>query len=407
MNTFRDTGILVRAFRRNAAPLAVAACLWLPAASPAFAQNNTAQQQAARTDADIQSDVAYGIAHDATLQGQQVTAYTAQGQVTLNGSVATEQQRQQAETIAANVEGVSGIRNNIAVSGQASGEQNTAQNAAQAEATPPPPPDSDQTPAQTQQPADAQQAPPPPPADQPAPRAPYTGGGQQGYYGNPQPYNNAPPQQPPSGPVNLAAGTLVQVRLSEPLDTARVKDGTFFEATAASDVYAGNVLAIPRGATLQGTVVHAKNAGPLGGSAELELQITTLNLGGNAYPLASDLWSSKGPNKAGYTAGNTVGGAAIGAIIGGIIGRGAGAAIGAGAGAAAGAAGSAATNGPRLYLPVETMLNFHLTTPVTVQPVSWQEAQRLASNAPRPQLRQRPTYYVAPRPYYYGYPYPY
>jgi hypothetical protein len=39
-----------------------------------------------------------------------------------------------------------------------------------------------------------------------------------------------------------------------------------------------------------------------------------------------------------------------------------------------------------------------------VQPVSWQEAQRLASNIP--QLRQRPVY-MAPRPYGYPYPYPY
>jgi hypothetical protein len=151
-------------------------------------------------------------------------------------------------------------------------------------------------------------------------------------------------------------------------------------------------------------VVRSKNAGPFGGSALLELQITSLNLGGNTVALVSDTWSNKGPNKAGYTAANTVGGAAVGAIIGGIIGRGTGAAIGAGAGAAAGAAGSAATNGPRLYLPAETLLNFHLASPVTVQPVSWQEAQRLASNVP--QLQTRPVY--APRPYYaYPYPYPY
>jgi len=151
----------------------------------------------------------------------------------------------------------------------------------------------------------------------------------------------------------------------------------------------------------------------LGGSATLRLQITNVNLGGQIFPLDTDVWSNKGPNKAGYTARNTVGGALLGAIIGGAVGRGEGAAIGAGAGAAGGLAASSATNGPRLYLPAEAMVDFHLANPATVQPVSWQEAQRLASSAPSgPVLVQRPRpIYVVPGPYYgpypYAYPYPY
>lgn len=66
---------------------------------------------------------------------------------------------------------------------------------------------------------------------------------------------------------------------------------------------------------------------------------------------------------------------------------------------------SAHTNGPRVMLPPETLLNFHLATPVTVQPVSWQEAQRLAQNVPQLQRRR---VYMAPYPVYpYPYPYPY
>ena len=72
-----------------------------------------------------------------------------------------------------------------------------------------------------------------------------------------------------------------------------------------------------------------------------------------------------------------------------------------------GLAASSATHGPRLILPAEAQVDFHLTGPVKVQPVSSQEAQRLASSVP--QLVRRPAYAV-PRPYpypYYGYPYPY
>ena len=160
------------------------------------------------------------------------------------------------------------------------------------------------------------------------------------------------PQQT-SGPVTIPAGTLLQIRISEPLDIAKLQDGAAFQATAASDVFEGNVLAIPRGAVLQGTVVKVKKPGALGGSGELQLQLTAVNLSGTIYPLVSDIWSNRGPNKAGYTASNTAGGAVVGAMIGGLMGRGPGAAMGAVVGGGAGLPASAATNGPRLYLPVK------------------------------------------------------
>jgi hypothetical protein len=373
-------------------PAVLAICLWILAGSAAFAQS---------ADGDLQAAVSSAITHDPMLKNQPVTASTAGGVVTLTGTVETDQQRQEAETVAANVQGVSGIQNNITVSGQSA--QNTPPAPGDAQQPPPPPP------ADNQQPAAApgtEQVPPPPPPDQPAQppaRSPYPPQGAYGqapYQGG---YGSYPPPQQNSGPVTIPSGTLLQIRVSEPLDISKLQDGAVFQATAASDVFEGNVLAIPRGAVLQGTVVHVKKPGALGGSGELQLQITSVNLGGRVYPIATDLWSNKGPNKAGYTASNTIGGAAVGAIIGGLIGRGAGAGIGAVVGGGAGLAASSGTNGPRLYLPAESLLNFHLSSAVTVQPVSWQEAQRLAQSVP--QLQRRPVY-MAP-PYPYGYPYPY
>jgi hypothetical protein len=378
-----------RALQAGAA-IALAGCLWIPAG---VAQNAPAN------DGDLQASVAAALNNDATLKGQQVKAYTSQGVVTLSGTVQTEQQRQEAETVAANVAGVSGIQDNIVVA-----EGNEPAQAQQQ--APPPPADNQQAAPQAQ---GGQQLPPPPPPDQAPARPAYQGqspyGQAPGAYGAYVPQQQ--PQQPVSGPVTVPAGTLLQIRTSEPLDTGKLQDGAAFQATAASDVFEGNVLAIPRGAVLQGTVVRVKKPGALGGSGELELQLTSLNLGGNAYPLTSDIWSSKGPNKAGYTASNTAGGAVVGAIIGGIIGRGPGAAIGAVAGGGAGLLASAETNGPRQVLLPETLLNFHLSNAVTVQPVSWQEAQRLAQSAPQPQLQRRPVYYARPYPYGYPYPYPY
>ncbi len=408
---------------RTASVGLLAGCLWFSAGSGALAQDNTAPpsaQQMARADADIQSDVGYGLTHEATLKGQQITCTTANGIVTLSGTVQTNAQYQQAETVAGNVRGVTGVLNHIKVADPNSPipppppdtADTLAPGADSAQSNvPPPPPDIAPNAQAAPDQAPPNQAPPQPYFGARPPYQPQQGGNypppQQGYYPPPQQGYNAPP---PSGPVTIPTGTLLRVRLSETLDTAHLKSGTYFQATAANDVYQNGVLAIPRGAVLQGQVIQSKNAGELGGSAQLQLQIDSVNLGGTVFPLSTDVWSNKGPNKAGYTAANTAGGAAIGAIIGGIIGRGAGAAIGAGIGGVGGLAASSATNGPRLILPVESQVDFHLTAPVTVQPVSWQEAQRLASSVPQqPRLVQRPypaPVYLAPYPYPYG-PYPY
>ena len=413
---------------RTAAIGLLAGCAWLSTASIALAQDQGVSQQTQRDDGSIQLDVSAAIRHDSTLQGQRITATSAQGVVTLTGAVQTDAQRQQAETDAANVSGVTGILNHLTVTNptatapaaglaaQSDANQLSPQDQSQPQeqgSVPPPPPDAQGSvpppPPDTE--PDQYQQPPPPVYGQQQPGYP-----QQGGYDYQQGYAQAPPQVPyyptPRGPVTIPAGTLLRVRLNEPLDTAKVKDGAYFQATTAVDVYQNGVLAIPRGALLTGQVVEAKEGGRLGGSAILRLRLINVNLAGKVFPVNTDEWSSKGPNKAGYTAGNTAGGAVLGAIIGGIIGRGAGAAIGAGVGAAGGLAASSATSGPRIYLPTEATVDFHLVNPVTVQPVSWQEAQRLASSAPQPVLVRRPRpVYVTPGPYYgpypYAYPYPY
>ena len=52
--------------------------------------------------------------------------------------------------------------------------------------------------------------------------------------------------------------------------------------------------------------------------------------------------------------------------------------MGAGVGVAAGTAASAASSGPGVWIPGEALVSFHLTAPLTVNPVSQEEASRLA-----------------------------
>ena len=247
----------------------------------------------------------------------------------------------------------------------------------------------------------------------------------------PNNYQGPPPSTqtaPPSGPVTVAAGVLVPIRTSEPLDSKKVKPGDYFQATVAQNVYVGRVLAIPMGAQVTGRVADVKKAGELKGGASIALQLTSLNLGGNTYALATDVFDTSSPGKGAYTAGNTVGGAALGAAIGAIAGGGPGAAIGAIAGTGVGLGASAATPGPRSVVPPESLITFHLTSPATVQPVSAQEAAEIQSSV-APQGRRMgqgygpgygpggpygppPGYgpaaaYVAPPPGYAPYPYAY
>jgi hypothetical protein len=402
---------------RLGAKLALAAALstGLTAAVAAPQAWGQAAQSADRSDADIQSDVVYALSNSAALKGQQITAATVEGNVTISGNVHDAASKELAESLLYRVKGVRSVTNNLTIGNaapapadtqaadpNASQQQDPNYDPAQQNMAPAPPPPTDSNDqAQNQAP------------DQHQPYANQSQYGQQPQYSQRAQYGQQPryaPQQP-AAPVTIPSGTLLQIRTSEPLDATRVQPGQVFQATAAADVYQGGVLAIPRGAVITGKVVATtSNKGDLAGKQGLSLVLTSINLGGQTYPLPTDTWSGQGPGKAGYTAGNTIGVAGLGAVIGAIAGGGAGAAIGAGAGALVGAGASAATSGPQMYLPAEAVVNFHLAAPVTVTPVSAQEAQRLASSA-YPQLRPRGAYpygaYPPPPPgYYYPYRYP-
>ena len=193
----------------------------------------------------------------------------------------------------------------------------------------------------------------------------------------------------------------------EPVDSKLATDGTPVQFTVIRDVTSNGELAIPRGATVHGVVSELKRSGELKGSAEFGLQLTSLDLGGRSYALQTDVFKVKGPGKGGRTARNIFGGALVGALVGGFVDRGTGAAIGAAAGAGAGTAASAATPGPGVWIPAEALVDFHLDAPVTVSPVSPQQAMQLAQGLyPGEPALYRRGYYPYARPYSYQYAYP-
>ncbi|HZP03973.1 MAG TPA: BON domain-containing protein [Terracidiphilus sp.] len=389
-------------------------------AAVAIAQDNgAATASGQRTDGQIEMDVVQALDGSQALKNDMITAATIQGAVTLSGTVSSQASKDLAGSIASHVNGVTKVNNNLKIGNpqdaQDAGDFATQPPDTDAQAmndnsqqAPPPPSQTQPAPPQDQQPQYSQQQPqyPQQQAQQPYPNYPPPPP-------NRQPYGYSQPQQPaygyelPRGPVTLVPGTLLQVRTAEEVDTKRASAGTPVQFTVIRDVTVGGVLAIPRGATVHGVVTEIKKvgSGDLGGSSELALALTSLDLGGQNYPLSSDQFKVKGPNKAGRTVGNALGGALLGAIIGGAVGRGSGAAIGAGAGAAAGTAASAASPGPNVWIPSEALVTFHLNAPVTVNPVSEQEAARLAQGLypGGPSLYRRRAYGYPPPPPPYGY----
>ncbi len=381
------------------------------AGAAAQPQGDPAAQQGQRTDGQIEMDVVHALDASAALKNDLITAATIQSEVTLSGTVSSDASKQLAESIAAHVAGVTKVHNNLQI-----GNPGQAAQAMQPAPNPGDMPDADQTEAQKNMaglppPGPAPDAypqqggyPPPPPA-RPQYQSPQTS--QYPPYPQYRPAPQAPPYKPATGPVTIPAGTLLQVRTSEPVDSKRAKDGQPVQFTVIQDVIAGGVLAIPRGATVHGVVTEAKNvgSGKLAGNSVLALALTSLDLGGQSYPLNTDQFKVKGPNKAGQTVSSAVGAGLIGTIIGCAVGRGAGCAIGAGAGVAAGTAASAASSGPRVWIPAEALVTFHMNAPITVAPVSAQEAARLAEGLypGGPSLYRRSPYGPG---YYAGYSYP-
>jgi len=394
-------------------------------------------------DAQVEASVLKALAGAPELADQAITSTTVYGVVTLSGTVRDEPLRDLADHLVSNTTGVQKVVDQLVVgtvpaaaNNDSSQQQDSSQgtnpnlqsdgSVAPAQTQAPPAPNGPNTSGAPQGSQQSGQYPPPyqgqqqqgqyPPPYQgqqsgqyPPYGAPQQGGqyppqGQYPAYGQPYP-SQYPPQRPyvaqkGGDAVVVPIGTNLRVRINQGLNSKTTTVGTTFDGVVLNDVVAGNAIAIPRGASIQGTVVAVHTAGELKGKGELKLQLNSVSLGGRVYPVATDFWWHQGADKTGNTVGNTVGLGAVGALIGG----GVGAAVGAGVGGVAGLGVSAASGRGEAALPPEAILVFHLTQPADITTVSQAELNRLGAGVPvgaDPQFRRR---YPPPPPpgYYYG-----
>jgi hypothetical protein len=250
----------------------------------------------------------------------------------------------------------------------------------------------------------AQDANPAPDAQAPA------GWRQLGQQPGQQPAADPPPQ--PSQLV-LPAGTLLTIRVNQPLSSDRNQKDDTFAASLAQPLVANGLVVARRGQNILGRVVEAQKAGRVTGTSRLGLELTQLSLvDGQQAPVQTQLVERKGDTSVGRDAaaiGTTTGvGAAIGAAAAGGVGAG----IGAGAGAVASIFGVLVTRGRPTVVYPEMLLTFRLAAPLTISTERSEQAFQPATpqDYAQPMMVRRGPPPPYPPPYYagyYGYPYPY
>lgn len=300
-----------------------------------------------RSDAQITADVLAMLKADSTLASKQIAVQTDSGTVSLSGNVASEGERTAAEKVANQVVGVKRVINNLEVVAAAAA----------------PPAASPKPSAQMQEPAPVRAArravttPPKTSATTTPPGAPAR--------------SAAVPVPPPApAPVIVPGGTAVSIRLIDPVDTAKNKEGDTFRASLESPIVVDGKTIVPKNADVEARLMSAKSAGHFTGSSSVVLVLTKITVDKKAYEIKTGQFTKQGASRGKRTAIVVGGGTAAGAVIGGIVGGGKGAAIGAAAGAAGGAGVQELTKSEQIQLPSETVLEFQLTEPFTVMPTT-------------------------------------
>jgi len=307
-----------------------------PAAAPVAQQAAPAPVPAAPPDdQQIGSAIQAKITAESALSGQNIQVNVANGVATLNGKVDNDASRALAAADSASVDGVRTVVNNLVVAPVRA-----------AKVVP-----------ERRRKEVAQVAPPPPP---PAPEV------------APPPQAVAPPPPPPPPPppvvktVTLAAGTVIPIRMTDTLDSQTTQPNSVFHGSLASDLIVDGMVVARSGATVLGRVVTAKDATHFSGSSELSIELTRIDTVDHPMDVVTDAFTKQGNGRGKNTAAKTGGGAGLGAIIGALAGGGKGAAIGAVAGGGLGAGANAITRGQQVQIPTETLVSFHLSSPISV-----------------------------------------
>jgi len=183
------------------------------------------------------------------------------------------------------------------------------------------------------------------------------------------PARAAVPEAPavsPGGEITIPAGQSLLIRMIDGVDSSKNHVGDIFHASLETDLTLGNTVVARKGTDVYGRLAESQKSGTFTGHSELQLELTRLVIDGKDYPVVSSDYTLQGKGQGSSTAKRAGVGAVAGTIIGAIAGGGKGAAVGAAAGGAVGAGSKVLTKGEQVKVPSETVLEFRLQQPVTV-----------------------------------------
>lgn len=168
-------------------------------------------------------------------------------------------------------------------------------------------------------------------------------------------------------PLEIPSGTRVSVRLQSPISSASAQSGDRFHAVLDSPIRVDGQTVAASGAEVTGKVVAAEHSGRLSHPGMLELELSSIQMGGRNVAIRTSRITARGASHKKRNLGWIGGGTGGGALLGGLLGGGKGALIGGLAGAGAGTATAAATGKHDVAFNVEHQLTFQLRQQVEIQ----------------------------------------
>jgi hypothetical protein len=153
------------------------------------------------------------------------------------------------------------------------------------------------------------------------------------------------------GPLVIPAGTIVAVRLSDPVDSSMNQVGDKFAASVDAAVNVNGTEAIPAGADASVSLISLAIA-PIAARTDVQLQLVSLTVNGTDYTPRSSVFEKQSVERSKK---KVISGAAVGAALGGIFGH--------------NAAGGAAAGAAKAYvvvIPAQTRIKFTLRRSITL-----------------------------------------
>ncbi|MCM2256063.1 MAG: hypothetical protein NDJ94_10365 [Vicinamibacteria bacterium] len=167
--------------------------------------------------------------------------------------------------------------------------------------------------------------------------------------------------------VIVPVGTAIPIRFETAISTASSRAGDLVVARVREDVRIDERVAIPAGSEVRGTVVGARRAGKVEGTARLSVRFDSVEIGGRRHSLDSPALTLVGRKTTGRDAATVGVGTGAGVVVGALLDGGDGAKKGALIGAAAGGGTVLATRGPDVAFPAGARYRLRLASPLPVR----------------------------------------